>query len=500
MPYYDRLCGAVKHLNLPMLAFDTCFERAAWYRDLADPGSGGMLRESTASSDFPYSERHLQCVWYDPLYRPEKLSTTDGEQITILHPGRWNLEAGPDFLDAFLEVGPERRRVQGDVEIHIRPEDWKHHGHSRDLRYNAVALHVTYWPGGGAFTPSAEVMHVALKGALDQVSGFHFESIDTTAYPYAIPPRGGSSLSPFLEQWDPDTVARLLDAAGEERLRQKAERMAIHVMQWGNTQSLYEGIMGALGYKHNRIPFRQLSRSVTSLELRGVDAPLDALALLLGVAGLMPSDVRDTWDAETRRFVRSLWDSWWKQQSCWESQILPENTWTLAGLRPLNHPVRRMVAAAAFFRSQIDPADAFLSLDSGDPGQWYREVDALLTIDSALPYWACRETLGGTARDKPVALIGKQRRNTILTNVIIPFIAANNRDVSSLLAHVPGEASNQWIRETASALLGPDHNPALYADGLRQQGLIQVFHDYYLPNRFDALRELVRQQSTSSLR
>jgi hypothetical protein len=32
-----------------------------------------------------------------------------------------------------------------------------------------------------------------------------------------------------------------------------------------------------------------------------------------------------------------------------------------------------------------------------------------------------------------------------------------------------------------------DHNPALYADGLRQQGMLQLFHDFCLPNRIHDL-------------
>jgi hypothetical protein len=35
------------------------------------------------------------------------------------------MEPGPDFLGAVLRIGPERRRIRGDVEIHLRPSDWR---------------------------------------------------------------------------------------------------------------------------------------------------------------------------------------------------------------------------------------------------------------------------------------------------------------------------------------------------------------------------------------
>jgi hypothetical protein len=40
----------------------------------------------------------------------------------------------------------------------------------------------------------------------------------------------------------------------------------------------------------------------------------------------------------------------------------------------------------------------------------------------------------------------------------------------------------------AYTLFGPDHNPAEYRTGLRQQGLIQMFHDFCLVNRCDCGR------------
>jgi len=63
------------------------------------------------------SERHVQAIWYDGALRPMDLRTTDGATVRVVAPGRWNLEAGPDFRDAVLEVGPDRRRIRGDVEM-----------------------------------------------------------------------------------------------------------------------------------------------------------------------------------------------------------------------------------------------------------------------------------------------------------------------------------------------------------------------------------------------
>ena len=60
----------------------------------------------------PISERHVQALWYDGALRPKDLRTTDGLSVRVIDPGAWNVEAGPDFSHAVLEVGPARRRLK----------------------------------------------------------------------------------------------------------------------------------------------------------------------------------------------------------------------------------------------------------------------------------------------------------------------------------------------------------------------------------------------------
>jgi hypothetical protein len=73
----------------------------------------------------------------------------------------------------------------------------------------------------------------------------------------------------------------------------------------------------------------------------------------------------------------------------------------------------------------------------------------------------------------------------MISNVVVPFMAATRPETISmaLLRRLPPEEDNNIIRQTAYALLGPDRNPSLYRTGLRQQGLIQIFHDYCLNDR-----------------
>ena len=452
--------------------------------------TGGTVREPRAAEyGFPYSERHLRCVWFDPAFRPPVLHTHAGEEVVVENPGRWNLEAGPDFYEATLRVGPERRRLCGDVELHLRAAGWKTHGHVGDPRYARVIAHVTYFPGAvGAEHLPAGAVEVALKSDLAANPFFSFESLDVTAYPYAA--RAPKTPCAELLAGAPDRLAAVLESAGEERLRIKAERLALAVAERGIEQTLYEEILCALGYKNNRVPFRHLARKVTLEALRAECAgdARRAYSLLLGVAGLLPAKLSPSWDEETREFVRRLWDIWWKQRSGWESAVMPRSAWVLAGQRPQNHPLRRLMAAAALFSRETGLADRIRDAGRPTPEAWLGEVSAMLQPADPTGYWDRRTGLAGRPQKSATALVGPGRVAAMLSNVVLPFAAAAAARSrlppgDALLRALPPEEDNALVAQTAHALLGRDHNPALYRTALRQQGLLQVFHDFCLNDR-----------------
>jgi hypothetical protein len=461
-------------------AYASCFRR----RPLA-------VREGGPSAgSFAYTERHLQCVWFDPAYRPADLRTDRGERVTVSAPGRWNLEAGPDFLDAAITLEPERRMMRGDVEVHVRPADWRDHRHTADPRYGRVIAHVTYFAdaasparsraGGGG--PPPGVVRIALRDALRTSASFRFEDIDVAAYPHAarIP---APPCAPILAAWGPDRVTALLEAAGEERLRIKSQRIRAALGELGAEQTLYEEIMGALGYKHNRVAFRRLARAVPVADLRAESArdALRAYALLLGVSGLLPDEASAA-DAETRRFVRALWDHWWKLRGGWAETAMPRSAWRLSNLRPQNHPLRRLASAATLFAPAGELAPRVVP-PGADAETCLRHASAVIAGARPLDYWRHRLALGGKVQPAESALVGAARLGAITTNVLVPLLAALDRPVAALLRLLPAEEDNSLIRQTAATLLGRDHNPALYRHGLQQQGLLQIFHDFCLGNR-----------------
>lgn len=462
-----------------------CFPAAARYAAwLAHPAHA--IREGDAcDGEFPWSERHLRCVWADAAYRPAALTGSDGRRVVVEYPGRWNLEAGPDFLDAILALEPGGDRLRGDIELHVRPADWHRHGHAADPRYGNVIAHVTYFAGSlpPAVFPAA-ALQLSLFEGLKRNPLFSFDGLDVLAYPYSridtAPP-----CAAILASWPREAREAMLDAAGAERLRRKAERLAGAVRERGAGQVLYEETLCALGYKHNRGVCRALSHRVPLEALRREareGGTLAAYALLCGAAGLLPDRPLAAWSGETRRFVRRLWDTWWKKQASTGTPVLTRDQWVLHSLRPQNHPLRRLMAAVELFCGAA-PLPAQLEAMSRDARCGSRTILRLLEGAGMESHWAWHRGLDGPRLAGPLALIGPGRAAALLNNVVAPWLTVLYPAApltGAVLETLPAEDDNQLIRHTAHALFGHDHNPSFYRTGRRQQGLLQLFHDFCL--------------------
>lgn len=406
-----------------------------------------------------FSERHLHCVWYDPGWRPRELSSTTGEQVRVLHPGEWNLEAGPDFRKAVLEI--EGRRMEGDVEIHIRPNDWQHHGHQHDPRYRNVKLHVTYYPGtlpAGQLPP--DCIQLALQPSLDSRENFYFEAIDCRAYPWEIQ----GSVHPLQKQIraldEPQRIA-LLEEAGLERVRLKSTRMMRQIGESGADQALYTAMLRALGYKRNGAIMELLAARLPLAELREQSHgdPRTAYALLLGVAGLLSSQ-------EGSPLLRSLQTRWWKREASFQTRIIPASLWRLDAVRPANHPRRRLWAAAVWF---VQPDRLEAQVVANAEAWTSRMMDVLSCPPCPLD-----------PPNSTFSNLGEQRKAALLVNALLPFaigLGLLTLDLGTL-RKLPREAENQRVRKMASSLFGPDHHPRLYRSTLCRQGLLQFYEDY----------------------
>jgi hypothetical protein len=103
-----------------------------------DPKEIGSRRRRESYAAIP--ERLLARLWQKRAARQAEFRTSGGRRVRVLYLGRAGTATGPDFRNALLEI-EGAGLVQGDVEIHLRQQDWEAHGHHNDPNYNGVELH-----------------------------------------------------------------------------------------------------------------------------------------------------------------------------------------------------------------------------------------------------------------------------------------------------------------------------------------------------------------------
>ncbi|HEY3429766.1 MAG TPA: DUF2851 family protein, partial [Cyclobacteriaceae bacterium] len=88
------------------------------------------------------TESFLHYIWQFQYFQKSSLVTSEGDPVQIFHPGQRNSNAGPDFSEARIKIGPLEWR--GSVEIHINASGWNDHHHSSNQAYEKVILHVVW--------------------------------------------------------------------------------------------------------------------------------------------------------------------------------------------------------------------------------------------------------------------------------------------------------------------------------------------------------------------
>ncbi len=432
--------------------------------------SCARLREPDSSS---LAEADMQRLWFEECYR-NPLTTTTGETIRMLQPGFWNKGAGPDFTHACLLNGQGEKEV-GAIEIHPRPPDWIQHGHDRDRNYEGVILHVVWQLGPRTFFPGTEqgraLRQIELAPQL-RAPVARLRSL-LTARPEEV--ASGVRLGRCRQELaalPADQVRDLLRDAGWFRFRTKTRLFNTRAEVVGPDQALWLGIAEGMGYAENREPFRLLARRLPLAELRALPPPVRE-ARLYGLAGFMPDRLIDLPDPTGRKWLRSLWDAWWKERDQFADEILPPARWTRAGVRPANRPERRLAALVALLH--LWPS--FIQ-DLANPDQSRTET---LLAGLQHPFWSHHLGWHSAARPAPIALLGKERIERLLFNTLWPAAHSQSpAQVESLLLGRKVSGLNRSVRRAAVRLLPPSFPTAWTRELLVQEGLIQVFHDFCL--------------------
>ena len=398
------------------------------------------VREAPGAGYEPGGEAAVARLWSRAHTLSHGLRTEQGQPFRVVYPGRPGGPAGPDFVDSVIETAGGER-ITGDVELHVDAPDWYRHGHHGDPAYNGVILHVVMRTGG--------------VGTSTHQSGTSVPIVRLQGQPSGSDGRAGLLLASLRSAGDAEIEERL-DRAGEMRFQAKSGGFAMELRREDADQVLYAALLEGLGYAANRRPFRLLAGAVPYARLaalRGEPAATRLLAvkaLLLHGAGML-----DKAPPEEGPAISSL------LRRLPLPRPVRQGEWTTSGVRPANHPARRVLGAAAIVDALLDRGPA------GSISRLVRRSDAkgLSFLLEARPY------------------VGTGRARELAANVVLPFTHASARgrgdaelESASLdmFGRLPALQENSVTREMRRLLA--DAGKSIRPGGARrQQGLIHLY-------------------------
>ena len=444
---------------------------AAWR---AECRAANELRDR---DDFP-SERLLQAVWQHQRLRRDSLRTPDGRVVRIFHPGFASAEGGPDFRGAVLQIGGDAPRT-GDVEVDLRSHGWRAHGHDRNPHFRSVILHVVWEAGALAGGPPETLpLRDSLDAPLDEL-GCWLENEPTRDLPKDL--RGRCAAQ--LQELDDSGRTELLDSAARVRFQSKAAHFRARARLAGWEQSLWEGLFRALGYKHNVWPMQNLAESRPAWS-RGAQSPFEFQARLLGVGGLLPAELTRA-QKSSDRYLRRLWDAWWRERDAFEEFRLPRGSWRFHCLRPANHPQRRLALASHWLAAGrfIPKIEAWLT--TGPTRRCHDSLREILRVERD-EFWSRHWTFRSAPLSRPHPLLGEARVTDLAVNVILPWLWARaveggngdlQREAEQRYHGWPAAEDNSVLKLARQRMLGTTGKKVL-PTAAAQQGLMQIVRDF----------------------
>ena len=429
-------------------------------------------------------ESQIINLWRYLLLQGTELTAEDGTPIRIIYPGRINDDRGADFRDVVMATN--QGLIKGNIEIHIKSSDWQAHRHHQDPQYNRVILHVVMRHDSKTAT-NLENGQCIPTLALDKYIEDPNNQWLSPAYFQTGPSMPGSACRNSL---NPDIVAEFLDSAGRKRFLTKAAKFEASIAEVGASQALFQGIMGALGYSKNRLPFLDLARrlplqlleSRAQGKISGEECLAWQQALLLGTAGLLPSQ-RHNWqpnktDDEWIGTLERLW------ASSHLTEAMSPNSWHLFRVRPNNFPVRRLIAMSHLILRYKKKGilEGMVNIIKETPlNKGNRRLEAAVVIITN-GYWASHFDFGSGSRIDNPSLLGRSRAADIVVNVLLPFAFAWGRlnwqpeliRKSFALYHNYPKLSINTVEQHMMRQIGL--NGGLVNSAQRQQGLIHIYN------------------------
>lgn len=407
----------------------------------------------------------LQAKWNRiPIDTPFK--TVCGKKLVILSRGTWNLESGPDFLNAKISLND--KIIIGDIEIHVRTSDWKQHGHSKDPAYANVILHVV--EENDTRDPWLPVFLLPEENKLKKISILRKDSAGICAS--------------IFQSLSNEELLKFFQDAGIDRLEKKSRQILVDMIESGTRNAFLAKLFDVMGFKKNREAFAILFKE-TVLKYSKEEFNTFYEEILWGESGLLPADHTSMPDQAAADEQLRLWNAWWKLRHDAGEKI----HWTRSAMRPANAPERRLAALCEIIRKNgTDPLAEWIKLLEGSdsPEVCAEKLCGAFCCEGG--FWADRSSFHGKKREKKSALVGKAKALEIVIDAVLPCLTAYAElegktraagRLRILMKALPAPEENSIVRNAAKLWFEtPEDTLKLLNDAAARQGIHHIYTEY----------------------
>ncbi len=347
-------------------------------------------------------EQLLHFIWHLKLYADEELTTTDGQQVRIVHPGFPNHDQGPDFLQARIRI--DDHLWAGHVEIHVRSSSWYLHSHERDTHYNNVILHVVWQEDQPAKTEQGIMIPcIELCSRVDTalLERYRLLMNNREWVPCA------SSLESVAEIVRVSWLERLM----AERLESKTDYIGTILDRCNGDweQTFFVMLSRHLGSPANSDAMENLGLKIPLTVLRKHADRIDQIeSILFGVAGMLTKDMYAQYPSRLKKEFDFL-------KMKYGLQTIPSLQWKFMRMRPTHFPTVRIAQLAVILSKQ----QAFVQMIDG--GASTKEWINLFRVAPADEYW---HTHYHFKSESPAAgkMLGMDTASSLLINLVAPYM------------------------------------------------------------------------------
>lgn len=351
------------------------------------------------------TESFLHYLWQFQYFDKKELITTTGELVSISNPGILNTDAGPDFSQVKIKV--DQISWVGSVEIHIQSSGWYEHKHHEDAAYENVVLHVVWEDNKPVYrTDGTRLPTLQLKDRVDKAL--------VKSYTKLVNNVGHIPCQAIFPSINTVIKQAMVDKASMIRLEEKSKQVLklLQSNQGDWEETTYQLLAAGFGFKVNKDPFLQLSKSLPYRLIRKHRTSTEQTeALLFGQAGFLTTKTKDEY--LTRLYNEFSFLN--KKYNLSQAQLHPSQ-WKFLRLRPANFPTIRLAQFAALLGSCDNIFSTLLAIDN------HQGLQKLFQVQTS-SYWKQHYRFGKRATGS-VPELGADSRDVILINTVVPLLIA----------------------------------------------------------------------------